>query len=70
MEGVPSGTSFNYKKCRFECRLSVGLLISNCCMCSHEMEVEVMNIIMQRNVTQKTFVIFFSVILGIQSKIA
>ena len=70
VKGVPAGTSFNYKKCRFECRLSVGLLISNCCMCSREMKVEVMNITMHRNVTQKSFVIFFSVILGIQSKIA
>ena len=34
------------------------------------MKVEVMNITMHRNVTQKSFVIFFSVILGIQSKIA
>ena len=59
---VPSGTSFNYK--------NVGLLIWNCCVCSREMKVEVMNITMHRNVTQKSFVIFFSVILGIQSKIA
>ena len=27
-------------KCRFECRLSVGLFIWNCCICSREMEVE------------------------------
>ena len=40
VKGVPAGTSFNYKKCRFECRLSVGLFIWNCFICSREMEVE------------------------------
>ena len=63
VKGVPAGTSFRLHK-------NVGLPISNCCMCSREMKVEVMNITMHRNVTQKSFVIFFSVILGIQSKIA
>ena len=34
------GLLFVCIKCRFECRLSVGLFIWNCCMCSREMEVE------------------------------
>lgn len=34
------GLLFVIKKCRFECRLSVGLFIWNCCICSREMEVD------------------------------
>ncbi len=41
MKGVPTGGFFSFtKKCRFECRLSVGLFIWNCCICSREMEVD------------------------------
>lgn len=34
------GLLFVCIKCRFECRLSVGLFIWNCCICSREMEVD------------------------------
>ena len=47
VKGVPAGISFRLHK---NVGLNVGLLISNCCMCSREMKVEVMNITMHRNV--------------------
>ena len=58
------GDFFSFtQKCRFECRLNVGLFISNCCMCSREMKVEVMNITMHRNVI-KMFRIVIRIIIS------
>ena len=58
------GDFFSFtQKCRFECRLNVGLFIWNCCVCSREMKVEVMNITIHRNVI-KMFRIVIRIIIS------
>ena len=37
---IAAGENYNLTRDRFECRLSIGLFIWNCCICSREMEVE------------------------------